>query len=67
MRVVIPTRVAVLAALLASIGASTLQAEIRSKSNEIVVLRPSDLPEQAQTPGNTFFLFSDNDGAHICM
>jgi hypothetical protein len=62
MRVVIPTRVAVLAALLASIGVPALQAEIHSKSKEIVVLQPRDLPELAQDPGNSFFLSSDDEG-----
>jgi hypothetical protein len=36
---------------------------VRSKSNDIIVLQPTDLPEQAQTPGNSFFLYSDNDGS----
>ena len=52
-----------MSALLALISASAVQAEVRSKSNDIIVLQPTDLPEQAQTPGNSFFLYSDNDGS----
>lgn len=57
-----PARVAVLAALVVVAGAATLGAEIRSKSKEIIVIEPNDLPEQAQQGGNSFFLFSDNHG-----
>lgn len=39
------------------------QAEIHSKSNELIVVQPKDLPEVAQTSGNSFFLFSDNSGS----
>jgi hypothetical protein len=52
-----------MSALLALISTSAVQAEVRSKSNDIIVLQPTDLPEQAQTPGNSFFLYSDNDGS----
>ena len=38
-------------------------AQIRSKSGELVVMGPHNLPEQAQTPGNSFFLHSDNSGS----
>jgi hypothetical protein len=38
-------------------------AEIRSNSKEIVVMEPRDLPEEAQLPGNSFFLHSDNAGS----
>jgi hypothetical protein len=41
---------------------SPAQAEIHSKSKDLVVMEPSDLPEQAQTPGNSIFLHSDNAG-----
>jgi hypothetical protein len=50
-------------ALLALISVSSVHAEVRSKSNDIIVLQPTDLPEQAKTPGNSFFLYSDNDGS----
>jgi hypothetical protein len=50
-------------ALLAVISVSPVHAEVRSKSNDIVVLQTRDLPEQAQTPGNSFFLYSDSDGS----
>jgi hypothetical protein len=65
MKAVFSARAATFAmsALLALISVSPVQAEVRSKSNEIIVLQPADLPEQAQTPGNSFFLYSDNDGA----
>jgi hypothetical protein len=49
--------------LLALFSVSAVHAEVRSKSNDIIVLQPTDLPEQAQTPGNSFFLYSDNDGS----
>jgi hypothetical protein len=52
-----------MSALLALISMSAVHAEVRSKSNDIIVLQPTDLPEQAQTPGNSFFLYSDNDGS----
>jgi hypothetical protein len=42
---------------------STAGAEIHSKSQELVVMEARDLPEQAQTPGNSFFLHSDNTGS----
>jgi hypothetical protein len=32
------------------------------KSNDLVVMEARDLPEQAQTPGNSLFLHSDNAG-----
>jgi hypothetical protein len=40
-----------------------LRAEIRSKSKELVVMEPRDLSEQAQRPGNSFFLHSDDAGS----
>jgi hypothetical protein len=51
-----------MSAVLALISVGPVHAEVRSKSNEIVVLQPKDLPEAAQTPGNSAFLYSDNDG-----
>ena len=42
---------------------SPAEAEIRSKSNDLVVMEARDLPEQAQTPGNSLFLHSDNAGS----
>jgi hypothetical protein len=57
-----PVAACAMSALLALIGVSPIHAEIRSRSNEIIVLQPSDLPEAAQTPGNSAFLYSDNDG-----
>jgi hypothetical protein len=52
-----------MSALLALFSVSAVHAEVRSKSNDIIVLQSTDLPEQAQTPGNSFFLYSDNDGS----
>jgi hypothetical protein len=46
----------------AAVVTSTAQAEIHSKSKELVVMQARDLPEQAQTPGNSLFLHSDNAG-----
>jgi hypothetical protein len=37
-------------------------AEIHSRTNELIVVQPKDLPEQAQMPGNSFFLYSDGAG-----
>jgi hypothetical protein len=65
MKVIFSMRAATFAmcALRALISVSPVHAEVRPKSNDIVVLQPTDLPEQAQTPGNSFFLYSDNDGS----
>jgi hypothetical protein len=52
-----------MSALLALISLSPVYAEVRSKSNDIIVLQPTDLPEQAKTPGNSFFLYYDNDAS----
>src|SRR5271156_234927 len=41
---------------------STAQAEIHSRSKELIVMEARDLPEQAQAPGNSLFLHSDNAG-----
>jgi hypothetical protein len=38
-------------------------AEVHSKSSELIVVQPADLPEQAQIPGNSFFLYTDNSGS----
>src|SRR5260370_35267610 len=40
----------------------TLHAEIHSKSQELIVVQPHDLPEVAHTPGNSLFLHSDGSG-----
>lgn len=39
------------------------QAQLHSKSGEIVVMEPRNLPEEAQLGGNSFFLHSDNSGS----
>ncbi len=38
-------------------------AEIHSRSKEIVVVQPRELPEQAQVRGNAMFLYSDDAGS----
>ena len=40
-----------------------IHAEIHSRSKEIVVLEPKDLPEHAQLSGESLFLHSDNAGS----
>jgi hypothetical protein len=40
-----------------------LSGEIRSKTRDLIVEVFSDLPEQAHTPGNSCFLYSDGDGS----
>jgi len=52
--------VAVLAGLVMALPAN---AEVHSKSRDIIVMQPRDLPEQAQLPGNSLFLYSDNSGS----
>jgi hypothetical protein len=47
----------------AAILTSPAEAEIHSRSQELVVMEARDLPELAQTPGNSFFLHSDNAGS----
>jgi hypothetical protein len=48
------------------VGAAVLPtsaaAEIHPRSKDLVVMESSDLPEQAQAPGNSLFLHSDNAG-----
>jgi hypothetical protein len=46
----------------AAVLTSTAEAEIHSRSKELVVMEARDLPEQAQAPGNSLFLHSDNAG-----
>ncbi len=41
----------------------TIQAQIRSRSGEIVVMEPSSLPEAAQLGGNSFFLHTTDGGS----
>jgi hypothetical protein len=42
---------------------TTAEAEIHSRSKDLVVMEAHDLPEQAQEPGNSLFLHSDNAGS----
>ncbi|HEY6852223.1 MAG TPA: hypothetical protein VI320_39200 [Terracidiphilus sp.] len=51
---------AVTTAVLSTLSA---EAEIHSRSKELVVMEARDLPEQAQAPGNSLFLHSDNAGS----
>jgi hypothetical protein len=45
------------------LSTSPAEAEIHSRSNELVVMEARDLPEQAQARGNSLFLHSDNAGS----
>ena len=47
----------------AAVLTSTAEAKIHSMSREVVVMEARDLPEQAQTPGNSLFLHSDSAGS----
>jgi hypothetical protein len=42
---------------------TSAEAEIHSRSKQLVVMEAPDLPEQAQTQGNSLFLHSDNAGS----
>ena len=53
----------VVAAAVSLLLAVEVCAEVHSKTNELIVVQPKDLPEQAQMPGNSFFLYSDNSGS----
>jgi hypothetical protein len=57
---IVRTAITVTASLILALQA---HAEVHSKSSELIVLLPADLPEQAQIPGNSFFLYSDNSGS----
>ena len=47
----------------AVLSTSPAEAEIHSRSKDLVVMEARDLPEQAQIPGNSLFLHSDNAGS----
>jgi hypothetical protein len=47
----------------AAVLTSTANAETHSTSKDLVVMETHDLPEQAQIPGNSLFLHSDNAGS----
>jgi hypothetical protein len=47
----------------ATVLTSTAEAKIHSSSKELVVMEARDLPEQAQLPGNSLFLHSNNAGS----
>jgi len=57
---IVGTVIAAMASLFPAIPA---HAEVHSKSHELIVVQPKDLPEQAQMPGNSFFLYSDSAGS----
>jgi hypothetical protein len=52
-----------LAAAALGVPSLSAQAEIHSKSKELVVMEARDLPEQAQMKGNSLFLRSDGAGS----
>src|ERR1700751_3431644 len=45
------------------LSTSSAEAEIHSRSKQLVAMAAPDLPEQAQTPGNSLFLHSDGAGS----
>src|ERR1700688_4863304 len=47
----------------AAVLTATAEAKTHSRSKELVVMEAHDLPEQAQAPGNSLFLHSDNAGS----
>lgn len=63
MKVASRALVRVIIASLAVAGTGILNAEIRSKSNDLIVMEPGDLPELAQSPGNSLFLYQDDHGS----
>ena len=56
----LPLALVVAAAVLPTAPA---EAEIYSRSRDLVVMESRDLPQQAQAPGNSLFLHSDNAGS----
>ena len=60
--IITSTIAASLAAATLVLTALSAQAEIHSKSKELVVMEARDLPEQAQARGNSLLLHSDNAG-----
>jgi hypothetical protein len=46
----------------AALATLPAEAEIHSRTRDLVVMEARDLPEQAQAPGNSLFLHSDNAG-----
>ena len=58
----IATTVIALAALIAP---SASHAEVKSKSKQIVVVEPGDLPEQARIGGEALFLHSDSNSTYL--
>lgn len=49
-----------IAALMAPVSA---EAELHSRSKDVIVIETNDLPELAQLPGDSLFLHSDNQGS----
>lgn len=60
---IIKSTLAVGLVVAAAVLPTSAEAEIHSRSKDLVVIEASDLPEQAQTPGNSLFLHSDNGGS----
>jgi hypothetical protein len=60
---IIKSRLALGVVVAAAVLTSTAEAEIHSRSKELVVMEARDLPEQAQARGNSLFLHSDNAGS----
>jgi hypothetical protein len=63
MNTIIKSTLALGLVVAAPILTSTAEAEIHSRSKDLVIMEAHDLPEQAQAPGNSLFLHSDNAGS----
>jgi hypothetical protein len=59
---IIKSTLAVALVVAAAVLPTSAAAEIHSRSKDLVVIDPRDLPEQAQIPGNSLFLHSDSAG-----
>ena len=62
MNSIVKSTLALGSVLAAAVLPPIAEAEIHSRSRELVVMESRDLPEQAQAPGNSLFLHSDNAG-----
>ncbi|MCU1298177.1 MAG: hypothetical protein JWO91_2455 [Acidobacteriaceae bacterium] len=56
------TAIAAIAGLLLTLP---VQAEIKSHSGNLIVEQPADLPELAQTPGQSLFLYQNGDETYL--
>jgi hypothetical protein len=63
MKPIIRSMIFSMSTLAALLIPSTVDAEIHSRSKNIVVMEAHNLPEAAQLPGNSFFLHAGSDGS----